>query len=300
MFNSSTSIRVCVYLLTITIVLAGCNVPSETSTTLQPTITPIPIETVTTSNIASVIDAYMGTLADGELFIGSVLIAREGQVLVSDGYGYADRERNIMNTPKTMFRLASVGKQFTAVAILLLQEQGKLDLQASVCDYLSECPPEWEEISIQHLLTHSSGISDSTAANLPPTEMVNHFTGIPLDFPPGDDYSYSNSGYKVLGLVIEQVSGQPYGEFLQENIFTPLNLSSTGYAVPQDDVAVGYSSGYVEAPFLEPSILFAAGGISSTTEDLFRLWEAIHAEQLLSQDTLSEMFTGHAYIPFNE
>ena len=324
MFNLRASIRECVLILVLTVVLASCGTPSttapplqiatndsniltptETNTLPQPTATLVSTEIQATPNLASEVDNLINSYVDIETFSGSVLIARDGEVLFSDGYGLADREASIPNTPQTKFRLGSITKQFTAAAILLLQEQGKLDVQDAICEYLSDCPPAWETVTIHHLLTHTSGIPNFTdfpeyastrATPSPPMETINRFNGKPLDFSSGEDWSYSNSGYIVLGLIIEQVAGQPYETFLQESIFTPLNMTATGYDHNLNELAVGYARS-IEAVFIDMSIPFAAGGLYSTVEDLYLWDQAIYNEALLTQDSLSEMFSDHAPIP---
>ena len=324
MFNLRASIRECVLILVLTVVLASCGTPSttapplqiatndsniltptETNTLPQPTATLVSTEIQATPNLASEVDNLINSYVDIETFSGSVLIARDGEVLFSDGYGLADREASIPNTPQTKFRLGSITKQFTAAAILLLQEQGKLDVQDAICEYLSDCPPAWETVTIHHLLTHTSGTPNFTdfpeyastrATPSPPMETINRFNGKPLDFSSGEDWSYSNSGYIVLGLIIEQVAGQPYETFLQESIFTPLNMTATGYDHNLNELAVGYARS-IEAVFIDMSIPFAAGGLYSTVEDLYLCDQAIYNEALLTQDSLSEMFSDHAPIP---
>jgi CubicO group peptidase (beta-lactamase class C family) len=194
---------------------------------------------------------------------------------------------------------------FTAAAVLLLQEQGRLNVRDAVCDYLADCPPAWQAVTIHHLLTHTSGIPDLTnfpeypswrATPSPPLETLSRFSGRPLDFPTGTQWRYSNSGYIVLGLVIEQAAGQSYEAFLQENIFLPLNMTNTGYDHNSNELAVGYVRDG-EADFIDMSIPFAAGGLFSTVENLF-LWDrALFNGTVLTQDSLSAMFSAHAAIP---
>lgn len=306
MYNQHNTIRVYILIIVLTVVIASCGTTATTAsppqTTLTPTVTSIPLQL--TPKLASEINNLINKHVDRKTFSGSVLIAQDGEVLFSDGFGRADREASIPNKPQTKFRLGSITKQFTAAAILLLQEQGKLDVQDAICDYLSDCPPAWEAITIHHLLTHTSGIPNFTdfpeyASTIttpsPPRETINRFIGKPLVFSSGEDWGYSNSGYILLGLIIEQAAGQPYEVFLQENFFTPLNMTASGYDHNLTELAVGYLR-FEEAPFIDMSLPFSGGGLYSTVEDLYLWVQAINSEALLTQDSVSEMFSEHAPI----
>jgi len=166
-------------------------------------------------------------------------VARGGEVLLSRGYGSANLEWNIPNSPATKFRLGSVTKQFTAASILLLEEHGKLKTDDPVKKFMPDAPAAWDKITIFHLLTHTSGIPSFTgfpdyASQEPfaatPEKLVARFRDKPLDFQPGEKWSYSNSGYVLLGYVLEKVSGESYEKFVQENIFGPLGMRNTGVA----------------------------------------------------------------------
>lgn len=257
--------------------------------------------------IVSRVDEYMAAAQSVDRFSGSILVARDGKPIVSRGYGMANYEWDIPNSPKTVFRLGSITKQFTAAAIMLLQERGRLSTGDSVCKYVAECPPAWEPITIRNLLTHTSGIPNYTAfpdwmakkAVLPvtPMELLAEYKAKPLDFAVGERYSYSNSGYHLLGLVIEKASGKTYPEFLKENIFAPLGLKHTGYDMARDMIkwrAAGYlrdGEGLVNAPILDMLIPYAAGSLYSTTEDLLAWEQALYTEKLLTKRSIDEMFT---------
>jgi len=183
-------------------------------------------------------DEYLNSVAAQQHFTGSVLVARDGKVVLSKGYGLANVELDVPNTPQTKFRLGSITKQFTATAILLLQERGKLSVTDSICKYFDICPAAWSELTIHHLLSHTGGVPNFT--NFPDympkmmmrvttQEMIARFKDKPLDFKPGEKWSYSNSGYFLLGAIIEKVSGESYESFLQKNIFDPLKMTATGY-----------------------------------------------------------------------
>src|SRR5262245_36037623 len=181
-------------------------------------------------------------------FSGAVLVARDGRPVLREGYGLANHEYDIANTPKTKFRLASVSKQFTAAAILLLEERSKLKVGDPVSKYLSDWPKAWDEVTLHHLLSHTGGlpglttqalsdVSGLSRATPPPFRSIRdlHKPGEelkPLDFKPGAKFHYDNNGYVVLGMVIEKVSGKPYSEFMREEIFRPLGMTDTGCEEP--------------------------------------------------------------------
>ena len=171
-------------------------------------------------------------------FMGSVLVARGDQILLNKGYGSANLEWNIPNDPSTKFRLGSLTKQFTAASILLLEERGKLSVSDPVKKYLPDAPAAWDKITLYNLLTHTSGIPSFTgfpdyAESEPfattPANLVARFRDKPLEFEPGTKWNYSNSGYALLGYLIEKVSGESYADFVQKNIFTPLGMKDSGY-----------------------------------------------------------------------
>jgi CubicO group peptidase (beta-lactamase class C family) len=229
-------------------------------------LTQIPqLETATSSfpsdqHIIFKADTYLSKLTKARLFSGSVLIARNGKVLVRKGYGEADRKKHVVNTAQTKFRIGSLTKQFTAMAILILQAQGKLNVRDRICTYLGDCPTTWQKITFHHLLTHTSGIPDfagfpdfkiTMRSPSSPTQTIARFKDKPLDFQPGKKFSYSNSGYVVLGAIIEQASGKRYETFLQENIFVPLQMVNSGYDHNKRYLAVGYRDQTNVADFID-------------------------------------------------
>ena len=243
-------------------------------------------------------------------FMGAVLVAKDGAPLLDKGYGYANLEWQIPNTPTTKFRLGSLTKQFTAAAILLLEERGKLKLDDPVKRYLPDAPAAWDKITIFNLLTHTSGLpsftefSEKEGQNTIPTtpqQLVARFRYKPLDFKPGEGWHYSNSGYVLLGCLIETISGQHYADFLRENIFAPLGMHDSGYDSNESIIprrAQGYSPGKEEpqnAGYVHMSVPFSAGGLYSTTHDLL-LWEdGLFGGKVLSAASLKEMTS-----PFKE
>lgn len=265
---------------------------------------------------AEQIDKLMSLYTEYGQFNGTVLVAEKGEVIFKKGYGMANMEWDIPNQPNTKHRLGSITKQFTAMLILQLAEQGKLDLQANVTTYLPDYPKKTgDKITIHHLLTHSSGIPNYTSFQgflrdksrnpYSPEEFVAEFADLDLNFEPGEKFSYSNSGYFLLGVIIEKVSGKTYEELLQENIFTPLKMTDTGYDHHRTILknrATGYEkqgSNYVNSAYLDMSIPYAAGSMYSTVEDLYLWDQALYTEKILSKKYLDLMFTpyldGYAY-----
>jgi len=252
------------------------------------------------------VDEYMNAAMRVNRFSGAVLLARDGQPIVSRGYGMANIELDVPNTPQTVFRLGSVTKQFTGMAIVLLQERGKLHVNDPICKYLSDCPQAWQPITIKNLLTHTAGIPNYTefpdfaktaAAETTASEMTGRFRDKPLQFALGEKFAYSNSGYYLLGTIIERTSGKSYADFLQENIFAPLGMKQSGYDNPVRIIknrAAGYartSDGLINAAPISMSTAYAAGALYSTIEDLLLWDQALYTEKLVSRKSLEEAFT---------
>jgi CubicO group peptidase (beta-lactamase class C family) len=260
----------------------------------------------TAEQIAAKVDEYMSAAVKVDDFSGSVLVARDGQPIFNKSYGLASIELGAPNTPQTVFRIASISKPFTATAIMILQERGKLNVGDSICKYLADCPAAWQPITIKHLLTHTSGIPDylyfpdfqSTIA-LPVTheKMIATFRNKSLGFAPGEKFAYNNSGYYLLAVIIERASGKAYAEFLRENIFAPLGMKQTGDFDNREIIenrAAGYSlknDRPANAVYFHPSQLLGTGSLWSTTEDLLLFDQALYTEKLLKNKTLAEMLT---------
>jgi CubicO group peptidase (beta-lactamase class C family) len=239
-------------------------------------------------------------------FMGSVLVARDGKVLLDKAYGFANLEWDVPNTPTTKFRLGSITKQFTVASILLLEERGKLKVEDPVKKYMPDAPAAWDKITIFHVLTHTSGIPSLTsfpdfesheAQAMTPDKLVEWFRDKPLEFEPGTKWNYSNSGYILLGYLIEKISGQSYSEFIQQNIFGPLGMKDSGYdsnAAIIPHRASGYAPGKdgpVNAGFVHMSIPFSAGALYSTTEDLLRWEQGLFGGKVLKAESLAKMTT---------
>jgi CubicO group peptidase (beta-lactamase class C family) len=242
------------------------------------------------------IDALVKENYQKGVYDGSVLVARDGQVILSQGYGFADREKNIPNTPQTKFRIASITKQFTAMAVLLLQEQGKLNVEDGICNYITNCPEIFKPVKIRHLLSHSSGLPNATRYSFPGDQMISK--SATLNFQPGEQFVYSDVGYNLAGRIIETVSGQSYASFLKQNIFEPLGMSNTGVDnMRQTDLAKGYSNAEGEIALQPIYGMFAEGSIYSTAEDLYRWDQALYTDKLLPQSSLKAMFMPQMAVP---
>jgi len=254
------------------------------------------------ARMEQIIHSYVGD----HRFMGSVLVARDGKPLLDKGYGFANLEWQVPNTPTTKFRLGSITKQFTAASILLLEERGKLKIEDPVKKYMPDAPPAWDKVTIFHLLTHTSGIPSFTGfpdypkrewETMTPQQLVDWFRDKPLEFEPGTKWNYSNSGYVLLGYLIEKISGQSYAGFVQQNIFTPLGMKDSGYDSNSAIIerrAAGYSPGKdgpENAGFVNMSVPLSAGGLYSTTGDLLRWEQGLFGGKLLSPASLAKMTT---------
>jgi CubicO group peptidase (beta-lactamase class C family) len=249
---------------------------------------------------------YLTNLADTGQFMGSVLIARDGQILISEGYGMADIDAGRLNTPQTQLRIGSLTKQFTAAAVLRLQEMGQLNIDDPLSVYLPEYPGG-EQITIHQLLTHSAGIPNyysrqSDIAGLVQTpislqNLISQFSSQPLDFAPGQRFAYSDSGYVVLTAVIEAVSGMTYEDFLQEQFFDELGMTQTGYDYLHDNLAEPARAydltqgGPRQVMDIESSWASGAGALYSTVVDLYRWDQALNGSAVLDDASLEKMFT---------
>ncbi|MGK0363005.1 MAG: CubicO group peptidase (beta-lactamase class C family) [Saprospiraceae bacterium] len=240
-------------------------------------------------------------------FNGSVLVTDQGKVVYKKGFGQANMEWDIPNEPNTKHRLGSITKQFTAMLILQLVAEGKLDLQEPITKYLPSYPKEnGDRITTHHLLTHTAGIPNYTAfpgffaekSRNPytPEEFIKEFEDKDLEFTPGEKFNYSNSGYFLLGVLVEKLTGKTYEEMLHENIFTPLNMNDSGYDNHGDILknrATGYEktgNTFVNSNYLDMSIPYAAGSLYSTVEDLYLWDQALYTNKILPQKYMDLLF----------
>jgi CubicO group peptidase (beta-lactamase class C family) len=254
------------------------------------------------------IPRYVEGLADTHQFRGTVEVWRGDELVVRQGFGQADVARDVRNDEHTRFRIGSVTKQFTALAVLMLQEDGKLRVGDRLCEYLPDCPATWRAITLDQLLTHTSGLWDYNemtdaegAAYLAeygdtptPDQLLEVFADRPLEFPPGTKWKYSNCGYDLLGMIVERLSGQTYREFLQERILGPLHMTESAYQpdpARSDHDAVGYRDWTTPAQTLPDAVSYASGGMYSTTTDMTR-WNRFlltGKPAIVTRDTLTEM-----------
>lgn len=237
-------------------------------------------------------------------FTGAVLVARGNEVIFRQTYGQADGAPIALDA---RFRLASVSKQFTAAAILKLQDDGKLSVDDPLCQWIDPCPPAWAPIRLHHLLSHTSGVPDlMSQANwgwrrVQPTtpEALTTATAMyRLQFEPGTKVRYNNAGYNLLGVVIQKASGMAFADYLRTALFDPLGMADTGYDDGADhQIIMGYANfpaGLTAQPQANPSVVFAAGGLYSTLDDLLVWQRALHGGRLLSVESYIDMVRDHA------
>ena len=269
-------------------------------------VTPASPAALDPATLAAKVDEDMQGHVKTNGFSGSILLAREGKPLVSKGYGLANIEWEIPNTPQTKFRIGSITKQFTSMAVMQLREQGKLKLEDSVCLYVAPCPEAWKAVTIHHLLTHTSGIPSYTGLAewrkvmmAPKTvdEMIGLFRDLPLQWTPGEKFAYNNSGYFLLGAILEKATGKKYEDVVREQIFAPLAMADSGYdwsATVMPRRASGYSGrppNVRNAAPLDMQQPFAAGSLYSTTEDLLKWDQALYTDRLIPAAAKQTMWT---------
>jgi D-alanyl-D-alanine carboxypeptidase len=236
----------------------------------------------------------------------SLAVVKDGTIVKAAGYGDADVEQKVAATPDTLYELGSITKQFTAEAVLMLVEEGKLALDDKVSSILADLPDAWGDVTVQHLLTHTSGIKSYTSvgdfnkmarSDFKPGEILKLVATAPLEFKPGESWAYCNTGYYLLGLIIEKKSGKTYGEFLDERIFKPLGMSVTR---PNDPRAIlpHRAHGYARMgdrienrDGLTPTSAFSAGNLMSTVKDMAKWAIALDEGKLLSSSSYSQMYT---------
>lgn len=236
----------------------------------------------------------------------TALIARNGVIIYKNAFGMANLELNVPMQVDQVFRIGSISKQFTAVAILQLQEQGKLGLQDDIKKFIPDYPTHENSITVEQLLNHTSGIKSYTSMkewdeqvrrkDFTPAALVDYFKDQPMDFPPGTKWEYNNSGYVLLGYIIEKVSGKTYPEYIVDNIFKPLGMKNSYYGdhlpIIKNRVS-GYEpakDGVANADFLSMTQPYAAGSLLSTVEDLFKWHHAVHSYKLVKKEILDKAF----------
>lgn len=235
---------------------------------------------------------------------GIALVAKGEEILYRKAFGLADLELGVKMTPENIIRIGSLTKQFTAIAILKLAEEGKLGLQDPITKYIDDYPTLGYRITIEHLLTHTSGIrsftnmnawnADLNKMNIPPQKKIDFFKDEPMDFVPGEEFKYNNSGYILLGYIIELVSGKTYKEYIEESLFKPLGMYNSFYESTSNIIknrARGYKfdrNEYKNADFLDMSNPYAAGSLISTVDDLFTWYNALMQYKVISKASLEK------------
>ncbi|MBK8878164.1 MAG: beta-lactamase family protein [Haliscomenobacter sp.] len=263
-------------------------------------------QTSPVSGSVAAVETFLQKVAQSG-YAGSVLAASEGRVLVDKGFGMADREAKRPQTAETVFSVGSVTKQFTAAAILKLEEQGKLSVGDPLSKYLGKAPADKAGITLHHLLTHSAGFPGALGDDYDTISTAAFHTlamETPLLFAPGTGYEYSNVGYSLLGMVIEQVSGMGYEAYLRKHLFLPSGMTRTGYQAPgfaPGELAVGYRDGQrwgtaLDRPWAKEGPgwhLRANGGILSTAADMHRWYKALVGGTVLSGASIRKLWTPH-------
>jgi CubicO group peptidase (beta-lactamase class C family) len=239
----------------------------------------------------------------------AVLVAKNGNVIYKKAFGMADLELNVAMQPDMIFRIGSITKQFTAVAILQLAEKGKLSIDDEITKYIDNYPTQGHKITIEHLLTHTSGIKSYTAMriwdpavrkrDMTPEALIDFFKNEPMDFEPGTRFLYNNSGYILLGSIIEKVSGLSYANYIAENIFKPAGMENSSYDNTSKIIpnrAKGYqpgAGGVVNADYLSMTQPYAAGSLISTVADLYKWNRALHSYKLVGKQYLDKAFASY-------
>lgn len=261
--------------------------------------------------VAGKLDKYLRKAEKVWHFSGSVLVAVDGRVVLARGYGMANVVFEEPNTPTTKFYIGSITKTFTAAAIMKLREEGRLSLHDPITKFLPDYPADpGDRITIEELLTHTSGLPNYTDhpevifkrdQPMTPAELIDFFKDRPLEFEPGTGFDYSNSNYVLLGEIIEAASGQSYEAYLHHEILKPLGMLDSGYGRreaghPQraDGYTLGYDHDYVEAVPIHLSVLYAAGALYSTAEDLLKWDQGLYTTTILSPESIDRMLTPHA------
>jgi CubicO group peptidase (beta-lactamase class C family) len=259
--------------------------------------------------LSSSVDEFVSAELRAQRIPGIALaVVRDGKIVKAAGYGMANVELGVTTKPESIFQTGSVGKQFTATAVMMLVEEGKVGLDDKISKYFPDSPPAWKDITIRHLLTHTSGIPDYTSektggainmrVDYTEEELVKKIAALPLDFEPGEKWSYSNSGYLILGVLIHHVTGEFYGNFLQRRVFQPLQMTSTRI-ISESDIVPNRSAGYrlvkgelKNQEWVSPSLNTTADGALYTSVLDMAKWDAaLYTEKLLKRSSFEQMWT---------
>jgi CubicO group peptidase (beta-lactamase class C family) len=266
----------------------------------------IVIQSVSAQIPKTKIDSLLQTLFKADGPGGVFLVAKEGKPLYRKAFGMANLELDVAMKPNNVFQIGSMTKQFTAMAIVMLEEQGKLNVNDAISNYIPDYP-NGSNITIHHLLTHTSGIKDFTKMKTimtiakkdqTPKELVDFFKDEPVDFKPGEQFSYNNSGYVVLGYIIEIVSGKTYEDFIEQNIFEKLGMNNSRYASDREIVkhrAYGYHNrgAFTNKMQVSLSIPYASGSLMSNVDDMLKWQKAIKNNSLITEASKEKVFTNY-------
>jgi CubicO group peptidase (beta-lactamase class C family) len=233
----------------------------------------------------------------------ALLVARDGKIVKAQGYGLANVELQVPVKPETVFQSGSVGKQFTATAVMMLVEEGKIKLDVPITNYFKDAPASWKQVTVRELLSHTAGFTDYPGSfnfrkDYTEDELFKVIAGIPLAFPPGTKWDYSNLGYATLGILIHRVTGEFYGDFLQERIFQPLGMTTTRI-LSEADIIPNRAAGYrlvkgelKNQEWVAPTVNTSAdGSLYFSILDLAKWDAALYTEKLLKRSSLEEMWT---------
>ena len=250
------------------------------------------------------IDEYLRTQMKAQQIPGVALaVVKDGKIVLARGYGLANVEHQVPVKPETVFQSGSTGKQFTATAVMMLVEEGKLSLEDKITKFFPDAPESWRAITVRHLLTHTSGMTDYPSdfdmrLDYTEADLLQRIKAIPLAFQPGEKWSYSNLGYVILGILIHKVSGKFYGDFLQERVFKPLAMT-TARIINEADIVPNRAAGYRVANgqlknqnWVSPSLNTTAdGALYFTVYDMAKWDAALYTEKLLKRSSLEQMWT---------
>jgi CubicO group peptidase (beta-lactamase class C family) len=233
----------------------------------------------------------------------SLAVIKDGQIVLAKGYGLANVEHQVPVKPETIFQSGSVGKQFTATAVMMLVEEGKIGLNESIGKYFTDAPDSWKDITVRHLLTHTAGMTDypkdfDFRRDYTEDELLKRAASIPLAFRPGEKWSYSNLGYVMLGILVSKVTGKFYGDFLQERIFRPLGMN-TARIISEADIVPNRAAGYElvngdlkNQQWVSPALNTTGdGALYLTALDMAKWDAALYGEKILKRSSLEQMWT---------
>ena len=261
---------------------------------------------ISAQDFQSKADEYLNILNSQQKFNGAVLVAKEGKVLYQKGFGYRDIDKKVKHDAQSIFQIGSVTKQFTSAIIMQLQQEKKLSVKDKISKYFPTFP-RGNEITIENLLAHTSGIYNYTTDQafmmtkvaIPHTEeqMIALFRDKPLDFEPGSKFNYSNSGYMLLGYIIQRVTGKPYEQVVRERILQPLQMNHSGFDftnLANEYKTTGYytiTDTVVNAAIVDSTVSYAAGALYSTVGDLYKWEQALYGDKIMNKESKKIVYT---------